>query len=113
VDTAGNPTAWTPLHSLSDTTAGLTRSGQILFDPPAGWKTASVDGSDRLFYVRVRTLTAGSAPIANTILGRDYVGGHGTTSGVIPAFDASADLDHDGYLNDAEYAHRAPGENAR
>jgi hypothetical protein len=48
-----------------------------------------------------------------SILGRDYVGAHGTTAGVIPAFDSSADLNHDGYLNDAEYAKRKPGMDAR
>src|SRR5207237_8371665 len=36
-----------------------------------------------------------------------------TTSGVIPAFDTAADTNHDGYLNDAEYARRAPGQDAR
>jgi hypothetical protein len=47
------------------------------------------------------------------VLGRDYVGANGTSSGVIPAFDGTADADHDGYLNDAEYANRAPGMDAR
>jgi hypothetical protein len=32
---------------------------------------------------------------------------------VIPAFDTSADVNHDGYLNDAEYAHRHAGMDAR
>src|SRR5439155_259109 len=35
------------------------------------------------------------------------------TSGTIPAFDASADANHDGYLSDAEYARRGAGMNAR
>jgi hypothetical protein len=51
--------------------------------------------------------------VARTILGRDYVNAHGTNSGTIPAFDYSADKDHDGYLNDAEYAHRHHGMDAR
>src|SRR5205085_614598 len=38
---------------------------------------------------------------------------NGGTSGVIPVFDSAADLNHDGYLNDAEYAQRALGDNAR
>jgi hypothetical protein len=113
VDSAGNPTAWAPVPLLSDSTAGFTKSGQILFDPPAGWQTAAVGGSARLFYVRVRTATGGTAPVANTILGDDYVHANGTTSGVIPAFDYAADVDHDGYLNDAEYANHAPGMDAR
>jgi hypothetical protein len=96
-----------------NTTSGLTRSGQILFDPPADWKPASINGSTRLYYVRFATTSGGTAPIARTILGRDYVNAKGTTSGVIPAFDASADLNHDGYLNDAEYAQRKSGMNAR
>jgi hypothetical protein len=113
VDAAGNPTAWATLPTLSNTTNGWANSGQVLFDPPADWKSASVGGSTRLFYVRVRTLTPGTAPIVWSILGRDYVGARGGNAGVIPAFDASADLDHDGYLNDAEYAHRQPGMDAR
>jgi hypothetical protein len=113
VDASGNPTTWSNLTTLTDTTAGLTQSGQITFDPPADWKTATVGGSARLYYVRFNTLTSGTAPVANTILGRDYVGAAGTTSGTIPAFDWSADADHDGYLTDAEYANRTPGMNAR
>jgi hypothetical protein len=109
VDAAGNPTAWATLPLLGDTTAGLTRSGQLLFDPPAGWKAASLDGSTRLYYVRFRTTAAGTAPVANTILGEDYVHAGRGTSGVIPAFDYAADADHDGYLNAAEYDHAAPG----
>jgi hypothetical protein len=62
----------------------LTRSGQVLFDPPAGWTTATLNGSARLYYVRLHTLTAGTAPTAATILGRDYVNANGGTSGVIP-----------------------------
>jgi hypothetical protein len=113
IDAYGRPTAWGILRTLSNTTYGLTRSGQILFDPPADWKPASINGSARLYYVRFATVSGGTAPIAKTILGRDYVNARGTTTGVIPAFDANADLDQDGYLNDAEYAHRRPGMNAR
>ena len=113
VDASGNPTAWAPLPTLADTTAGLTQSGRITFDPPADWKAASVGGSAPLFYVRFRTLTAGAAPVAQTILGRDYVGANGTSAGTIPAFDTAADTDHDGYLDDAEYAHRTSGMDAR
>jgi hypothetical protein len=113
VDASGNPTAWAPLSTITNTMAGLTQSGQITFDPPADWKAASVGSSDRLFYVRFRTLTDGIAPVAQTILGRDYVGANGTTAGTIPAFDAAADVNHDGYLSNAEYANRAAGMDAR
>jgi hypothetical protein len=113
VDASGNPTAWAPLPTLGDTTAGLTQSGQITFDPPADWRPASVGGSAPLFYVRFRTLTAGTAPVAQSILGRDYVGANGSSAGIIPAFDSAADTNHDGYLDNAEYANRAPGMDAR
>ena len=109
----GTPTAWAPLTTISDGTAGLTKSGQIIFDPPVDWVPASVNGTARLYYLRYRTLTAGTAPVATTLLGRDYVNANGGTSGVIPAFDTAADLNHDGYLTDAEYARRAPGKDAR
>jgi len=113
VDATGQPTAWKALPLLTNTTAGFTRSGQLTFDPPADWKTAAIGGSARLYYVRVRTVHTGTAPVARTILGRDYVNARGGSSGVIPAFDYAADLNHDGYLNDAEYARRHPGMDAR
>src|SRR5262249_24423296 len=77
------------------------------------WKTATLAGSARLYYVRFRTVNGGTAPVAATVKGRDYVGARGTSSGTIPAFDYTADNDHDGYINDAEYAHRAPGMDPR
>ncbi len=104
VDASGNPTAWGTLTTKADTTAGLAKSGQVTFDPPADWVTASINGSARLYYVRYRTTAAGTAPVASTILGDDYVHANGTTSGTIPVFDYAADTNHDGYLNDAEYA---------
>jgi hypothetical protein len=113
VDAAGTPTAWGTVSPLTNTTAGWTRSGQITFDPPPGWLPAVLQpGGQRLYYVRIRTLTAGTAPVANTILGMDYVHASGGTSGVIPAFNSSADAGNKGYLTVAEYARRAPGDNA-
>jgi hypothetical protein len=65
--------------------------------------------------VRFRVTGGSAAQQAQlqTIFGRDYVNARGSTTGVIPAFDYSADANGDGYLNDAEYARRATGENAR
>jgi hypothetical protein len=115
VDAQGRPTQWTRLTTLTDTTAGLTHlgAGQITFDPPAGWKPASVNGSAQLYYIRFRTVTSGQAPTATSILGRDYVNAHGTETGVIPTFDYAADRNHDGYLDNTEYAARAAGKDAR
>jgi hypothetical protein len=112
-DATGQPTTWAPLTKRSDTTAGLTRDGQIVFDPPTDWKTAVVSNPARLFYVRFRTTAGATPPVAGNLLGRDYVSARGTTSGVIPAFDFKADLNKDGYLDDAEYAQRAAGKDAR
>ena len=113
VDANGNPTAWAPLTTITDGTRGLTGSGTITFDPPADWVTASINGGPRLYYVRFRTTSDGSAPVAASILGRDYVNAGGDSSGIIPAFDYKADKNHDGYLSDAEYAKRRPGYDAR
>ncbi|HZT83568.1 MAG TPA: hypothetical protein VFA26_25280, partial [Gemmataceae bacterium] len=113
VDDAGKPTAWAALKALADTTGGLKQSGQVTFDPPADWKPAVVHGSARLYFVRYRTTGGGTGPVAASILGRDFVGAKGGTSGVIPAFDAKADANGDGYLDDAEYAKRAAGKDAR
>jgi hypothetical protein len=51
--------------------------------------------------------------VVRSVFGRDYVGAFGTRKGVIPAFDAAADKDRDGYLSDAEYASRRAGFDAR
>jgi hypothetical protein len=115
VDAAGNPTAWNTLPLGRDGTSGLRQSGTIAFDPPADWKPVSIGGSDRFYYVRFR-VTAGTTaqdPELRTVFGRDYVGANGGVTGVIPAFDYAADANGDGYLNDAEYATRATGSNAR
>src|SRR5579875_499934 len=103
VDSSGNPTAWTPLTLLSNTTAGFTQSGQITFNPPANWVTASINGSPRMYYVRIATTNAGTAPVANTILGDDYTHSNGTNNGVIPAYDWALDPTG-GYLDPQEYA---------
>lgn len=114
IDAYGDPTAWAPLPTLTNSTAGFTRSGQILFDPPANWVPAVFGpNAARLYYVRIRTVNGGVAPVAVKILGADYVHANGNKSGVIPVFDASADANHDGYLNDQEYAHRQQGMDAR
>ena len=107
-DTLGRPTLWKTLTTKSDATLALRRDGQVTFDPPKDWVPAAVGGSTRLYYVRYRTTAAGAPPAAVTITGRDYTRGN-----TIPAFDAAADLDRDGHLNDAEYAIRAPGKDAR
>ncbi|HET6575810.1 MAG TPA: hypothetical protein VFG68_19570 [Fimbriiglobus sp.] len=108
VDDQGRPTEWKPLDTLGDTTGGLRRDGRLTFDPPRDWVAASVGGSARLFTVRFRTTADGIAPIAKSILGRDY-----TADGMIPAFDYTADRDRDGYLSDDEWAARADGFDAR
>jgi hypothetical protein len=114
VDSAGNPTAWRPLTILSNSTNGLRNSGSLTFDPPADWKTSVLSGSTaRLYYVRIRNTSFANGPVVRSILGRDYAGGGTGSSGVIPAFDSAADRDRDGYLNDAEYATRTSGKNAR
>jgi hypothetical protein len=114
VDANGNPTAWAQLPRLGDDTHGVkTGSGSIWFNPPSNWKPVRINGSAPMYYVRFRTTAAGIPPVARSILGRDYTGARGGNKGVIPAFDTSADLNHDGYLDDAEYAHRKPGMNAR
>lgn len=114
VDAAGNPSAWKTLSMLSDGTQGFSRSGTIQFDPPGDWATARIAGTAPLYYVRIRTTAGGTAPIASTIFGRNYVNAAGSpVSGIIPVFDSAADANHDGYLNDAEFANHASGKNAR
>ena len=108
VDADGKPTAWKTLPILADGTGGFARDGRITFDPPKDWVAASVGDSARFFYVRVSSTGGGSAPVVRTVLGRDY-----TVAGTIPAFDYAADRDGDGYLNDAEFAGREAGLNAR
>lgn len=116
VDGNGNVTQWKSLTTLSDSTNFLRQSGKILFDPPADWLAGKTTGTNqRLFSIRFRTTagTANEAPTAQTLLGRDYVVANGGTKGTIPAFDSAADRNSDGYLNDAEYATRRSGADAR
>ena len=107
-DANGNPTRWSKLSTLADGTNRFQRDGRVTFDPPRDWVAASVGGSSRLFYVRIRATGGGTAPVAKTILGRDYAAG-----GKVQAFDDKADANRDGYLSDAEYAKRRPGFDAR
>ena len=95
-DSLGRPTGWKTLHPIADTTRGLKQSGTLTFDPPSDWRTAKVNGSDNLFYVRFRTTGLGTAPVVNTVFGRDYVSARGRTSGTVPAFDDLADRNRDG-----------------
>jgi hypothetical protein len=104
VDAEGNPTAWATLRTTTNTSAGLSRSGKVLFDPPANWKPAVAGGSAPLYYLRLLTVRDGHAPVISSILGDDYVHAHGGSSGVIPTFDYALDVNHDGYLTDAQYA---------
>jgi hypothetical protein len=113
VNAAGQPTAWTTLPLTSNTTANWSRSGFVRFDPPADWKPSLASGTSRLFFVRLRVTAAGSSPVCATVLGRDYTQANGGQSGTIPAFDYSADLNHDGYLSPAEYANHAPNKTAK
>jgi hypothetical protein len=85
VDASGNPTAWARLPTPSDGTAGFAHSGTISFTPPPDWKPASVSGSARMYFVRLRVVGGGQAPLASSILGADYVNAGGGTTGVIPA----------------------------
>jgi len=120
VNADGSPAAWKTLTVLNDGTGGLRTSGAITFDPPADWASSKVaGGTQRLHQLRIRTVTgtAAQAPVAKTILGRDYAGGafraDGQLAGTIPAFDSSADTSGDGYLSDAEYRNRRAGFDAR
>ncbi|HLW64712.1 MAG TPA: Ig-like domain-containing protein, partial [Gemmataceae bacterium] len=113
VDSNGTPTDWKPLTVKNDGTSGFTQSGKITFDPPADWTMSQIGSQGAMYYVRIRTTSAGTSPAATTILAADYVNANGAAQGTIPVFDYSADKDHDGYLNDAEYANRTPGDNAR
>lgn len=112
VDSAGRPTVWTALRSVADKTSGGRTPGQLTFDPPKDWKTATVGGSTPLYFVRFRATGTGTPPTAMTLLGRDYTN-FKSLAGTIPAFDAKADKDGDGYLTDAEYAARRAGFDAR
>jgi hypothetical protein len=113
VNADGTPKTWKTLNLLTNGTNNFTSTGQLIFDPPADWKPAKVGSSTQpLYYLRVAT-TAGTGPTARTLFGRDYVNANGGSTGTIPAFDSAADRNADGYLNDAEYATRQAGMNAR
>jgi hypothetical protein len=113
-DESRSRSKWGALTERTNSTNRLKRSGQITFNPPRDWRPISINGKTRLFYIRFRTINAGGRPpVARTLLGRDYVAANGTETGTVPVFDNSADANQDGYLDDAEYARRAPGKDAR
>jgi hypothetical protein len=84
VDASGNATAWATLPTWTNTTAGFTRSGTIAFPALANWKPVSINGSARMYYVRVRVVSGWRAPVVSTILANDYVHAGGRTWGTIP-----------------------------
>jgi len=112
VDGSGVANSWATLTTLTETTSGLTSSGQITFTPPSDWVMAtftgmvSVNGFENtpMYFLRWRCTATGTAPIASEICGKDYTGGAYTNAGTIPAFDSTADADNDGYLNETEWA---------
>jgi hypothetical protein len=116
VNADGTPRTWSLLRIDSDSTNSFAANGRIVFDPPRDWVSAKLTTtSASYFYVRLRNTSgsAAQAPVLNTVLGRDYVNANGQQTGTIPSFDYTADVDGDGYLNDAEYASRATGNDAR
>jgi len=115
VDSNGKPTAWKTMPLLSDGTAGLRKAGSFQFDPPKDWVTSSMNGRAQLYQVRLRTTNAtGTAPVFTTMFTNDYTSFDAVRyKGTIPAFDTAADKDGDGYLNNAEYASRKAGFDAR
>jgi hypothetical protein len=116
VNSSFAPTVWTPITPLSDTSNGLTSTGagKLLFDPPPNWQPSipGVPGTTYLYWIRVRATTSGSAPVCSSILGRNFNAQSGS-SATTPVFDSNADVNHDGYLTDAEYASAASGKTAR
>jgi hypothetical protein len=104
---------WKALSLREDTTRGLRQTGRLTFDPPADWAASVIQSSPPLFYIRFSAVRGNTPPVAKSVLGRDYVEAKGRTAGVVPVFDADADANHDGYLDDSEYARRAPGKDAR
>jgi hypothetical protein len=115
VDSSGRPTAWKTMPLLGDGSTGLRKSGSYLFDPPRDWVTSTINNGARLYHVRLRTTNAaGTPPVIATMLTTDYTNFDAVRyKGTIPAFDAAADKDGDGYLNNAEYANRKAGFDAR
>lgn len=116
VDAKGKPLAWRAVTAVTDGTQQFKQSGQVTFHPAGDWKAAVIGANPaRLFYVRFRTTagTAAQAPVVTMLRGRDFVNADGKMSGTIPAFDAAADKDFNGYLTDAEYAKRKAGSDAR
>ena len=60
VDGQGRPTRWSTLTTLTNTTNGLRKDGQITFDPPRDWAAATINGSAKLYYARFKTTGTGS-----------------------------------------------------
>ena len=68
-----NGTAWAPLTVSSDTTAGLTTDGQVIFAPPADWTVTTVNnGAYSKYWVRLSVGTPTMAPVLSHVEGDDW-----------------------------------------
>jgi hypothetical protein len=112
-DANGAPTDWQPLSITNDGTNGWRQSGKISFALPSSWQASSLRDSADLFFVRVRTTAAGTAPVTTRLTTADYTNANRGPTGTMPAFDDLADHNADGYLTDSEYAQRRSGFDAR
>ncbi len=117
VNSSGQPTDWSTLTTVSDSTSNFRKNGSIQFNPPANWQMSTISGSTSpLYYIRLRTTQGSSAnaPVVTSILASDYAGANGKSQGTIPVYDYAADTNHTGYLNNTQYAQAvAAGQTAR
>jgi hypothetical protein len=113
-----NGSAWTAL-GITDGTLLLQQSGKVAFAPPADWSHTAAAGWD-LFWVRLRCTQAGSvSPAARAavqysrtyewrgvpgVAQQKYASSGDGNSWIVPGWDPANDPNHDGYVDDAEFA---------
>ena len=76
-----NGTQWSALTPVSDSSAGLSKSGQVLFVPPSGWKPVAVNGSHVKYWVQATVSGSGTAPTVSKIYGDDWIAHTGSNNG--------------------------------
>jgi hypothetical protein len=123
-DSTNNVNNWKALSVISDTTNQMKQSGKVRFTPPSDWTIGQVNNSlfdqdqAREFFVRFRVTVADAQYPRGTGYGIKPAAFYlpkvvSDTTIKIYGWDAAADLNHDDYLDDTEWASHAANKNAR
>ncbi|PIS07776.1 hypothetical protein COT78_01825 [Candidatus Berkelbacteria bacterium CG10_big_fil_rev_8_21_14_0_10_43_13] len=121
-----NGTAWLPLTTISDSTNNFSQSGMVHFAPPVNWSVAKLPGDDAAYYWlrfseadMTKSVTFTAHKVLETNTNWDGIPAISLTpyavsaysmyrqNVIIPGWDVTNDTNHDGYVDDIEFANRS------